>query len=191
MTLCKDKKEAQTNESLFSPHVKDTPDNLFFFTPDNLAKAQEIITHYPKGREASAVLALLDMAQRQIGGWLTSEALAYIAAFLKMPLISLYEIVRFYTLFTLKPCGQYVIQVCTTVPCWLKGADETCQVFQKDLGIFRGETTQDGMFTLKEVECLGACINAPVVHVNDKEYHNVTPERVPDLLMRLQQSQKE
>ena len=157
----------------------------FSFTKENEKKAQNALSHYPQGREASAVLALLDLAQRQIGGWLTREALLYISERLNMPLIRLYELVGFYTMFRLKPCGKYLVQVCTTTPCWLRDCGKIYETFQKELGISFGETTGNGLFTLEEVECLGACVNAPVLQINDDYYENLTPSKVCDLLKQL------
>ncbi|MBS0185348.1 MAG: NADH-quinone oxidoreductase subunit NuoE [Proteobacteria bacterium] len=157
----------------------------FCFTEENEKKAQNAISHYPQGREASAVLALLDLAQRQIGGWLTREALMYISERLNMPLVRLYEIVGFYTMFRLKPCGKYLVQICTTTPCWLRDCEKIYEAFQKELGISFGETTENGLFTLEEVECLGACVNAPVVQINDDYYEDLTSLKVDNLLKQL------
>jgi NADH-quinone oxidoreductase subunit E len=139
----------------------------FFFTPENLAAAKKIIAKYPAGKQASAVLPLLDMAQRQAGGWLPRAAIAYVAELLEMPAIRAFEVASFYTMFNLEPVGKYLVQLCRTTPCWLKGGEAIALACEEKLGIKLGETTPDGLFTLKEVECLGACVNAPVMQIND------------------------
>ncbi len=157
----------------------------FSFTKEYEEKAKKALSHYPSGREASAVLPFLDLAQRQIGGWLSPEALVYISNRLNMPLVRLYEIVGFYTMFRLKPCGKNLVQICTTTPCWLKDSEKIYETCQKELGISFGETTEDGLFTLKEVECLGACVGAPALQINDDYHENLTPKKVSDLLKQL------
>ncbi len=157
----------------------------FSFTKENEERAKEAISHYPLGREASAVLALLDLAQRQIGGWLSPESLVYISGRLKMPLVKLYEVVGFYSMFRLNPRGKNLVQICTTTPCWLRHSQKIYEAFQKGLGISYGETTRDGLFTLEEVECLGACVGAPALQINDDYYENLTPKKVEDLLNQL------
>jgi NADH-quinone oxidoreductase E subunit len=139
----------------------------FSFTASNFEKAQKTIAKYPPGRQASAVLPLLDMAQRQSGNWLPKAAMDYIASILGMSPIRVYEVATFYTMFNLAPVGQHFIQVCTTTPCWLRGSDEVMSACKNSLGIGRGETTADGKFTVVEVECLGACVNAPMAQIND------------------------
>ena len=145
----------------------------FSFDKKNLALAKKLIKQYPDKRQQSAVLPLLDMAQRQNGGWLSEQTLEYVADYLGMPYVKIIEIASFYTMFNLKPVGKYHIQVCGTTPCWLNGAEKTMNDLQKNLKIKCGQVTKDGMFSLAEVECLGACIRAPVVQVNDKYYENV------------------
>ncbi len=162
----------------------------FIFTDENLIKAQAIITHYPEKRERSAILALLDMAQRQSGGYLSHEAIEYVADFLSMPYIRAYEIATFYTMFNLKPVGKYHIQLCGTTPCWLRGAGDVMDACKKELGIQEKETTKDGIFTLSEVECIGACVNAPVVQINDDYYEDLSPEIMVDLIKKLRNGQK-
>jgi NADH-quinone oxidoreductase E subunit len=145
----------------------------FEFTPENLAKAKAEIAKYPPGREASGVLALLDLAQRQHDNWLPRAAMDYVAGLLNMPRIRVYEVATFYTMFHLRPVGSYLLQVCTTTPCWLRGSDGVVEACEKKLRIAMGETTADGKFTLIEVECLGACVNAPVIQVNDDFYEDL------------------
>ncbi len=142
----------------------------FAFTEENMAKARAHIAKYPPGRQASAVLPLLDLAQRQSGGWLPRAAMDAVAQILGMAPIRVYEVATFYTMFNLRPVGRYLLQACTTTPCWLRGSDDIVAACTRKLGIGVGESTADGLFTLVEVECLGACVNAPILQVNDDYY---------------------
>jgi NADH-quinone oxidoreductase E subunit len=155
---------------------------IFAFTPENKALAEKMIAKYPPGRQASAVLPLLDLAQRQVGGWLPRAAMDYVAASLDMAPIRVYEVATFYSMFNLKPVGKYLLQVCRTTPCWLRGADQLTETCQRKLGISLRETTPDGKFTLVEVECLGTCVNAPVVQINDDFYEDLDPAKMEKLL---------
>lgn len=157
----------------------------FEFTPENLAAANKEIAKYPEKRQASAVKALLDLAQRQNGGWVSQEIIEYVAVFLKMPFIRVQEVATFYTMFNLKPVGHYHIQVCTTTPCMLRGAEDIKEACEKHLSIQCGEVTKDGQFSMVEVECVGACVNAPVVQVNDDYFEDLTPETTVQLLNNL------
>ncbi|MBK8175816.1 MAG: NADH-quinone oxidoreductase subunit NuoE [Rhodospirillales bacterium] len=154
----------------------------FAFTPKNIEAATKIIAKYPAGRQASAVMPLLHLAQRQNGGWLTLQALDYIAAYLSMPPIRVYEVATFYTMFNLRPIGRHHVEVCTNVPCWLRGSDEIAATCKKRLGIGFGETTADGLFSLSEAECLGACVNAPMVQIGDDYYEDLTAESMEVIL---------
>ena len=145
----------------------------FEFAPENLERARGHIAKYPPGRQQSAVLPLLDLAQRQSGGWLPRAAMDYVAEMLGMPRIRVYEVATFYTMLNLRPVGRYLLQACTTTPCWLRGSDEVVEACRKKLGIGIGETTADGQFSLAEVECLGACVNAPVIQINDDFYEDL------------------
>jgi NADH-quinone oxidoreductase E subunit len=145
----------------------------FELTPENLSRAKAEIAKYPPGRQASAVLALLYLAQGQHDNWLPRAAMDYVAGLLDMPRIRVYEVATFYTMFHLRPVGRHLLQVCTTTPCWLRGSDAVVEACERKLGIAMGETTADGKFTLIEVECLGACVNAPVIQVNDDFYEDL------------------
>ncbi|HXP05179.1 MAG TPA: NADH-quinone oxidoreductase subunit NuoE [Stellaceae bacterium] len=145
----------------------------FAFTPENLEKAKYHIAKYPSGRQASAVLPLLDLAQRQSGNWLPKAAMDATARRLDMPPIRVYEVATFYTMFNLRPVGRWFLQACTTTPCWLRGADDVVAACRNKLGITPGHTSEDGQFTLVEVECLGACVNAPILQVNDDFYEDL------------------
>ena len=160
---------------------------IFAFTPDNLKRAQKIISKYPQGREQSAVLPLLDMAQRQAGNWVPRAAMDYIAGLLGIAPIRVYEVATFYTMFNLAPVGKYLVQICTTTPCWLRGSDDVVKACEHKLGIGMNETTADGLFTLKEVECLGACVNAPMVQINDDYYEDLDAASMTKLLEQFAQ----
>jgi NADH dehydrogenase (ubiquinone) flavoprotein 2 len=154
----------------------------FEFTPENLERAKAYIAKYPAGRQASAVLPLLDLAQRQMSGWLPRAAMHTVAEMLGMARIRVYEVATFYTMFNLRPVGRYLLQACTTTPCWLRGSDAVVGVCEKKLGIGIGGTTMDGLFTLVEVECLGACVNAPILQVNDDFYEDLDAASTATLL---------
>ncbi|MDP3371462.1 MAG: NADH-quinone oxidoreductase subunit NuoE [Candidatus Paracaedibacteraceae bacterium] len=161
----------------------------FSFSDTSLAKISEILTHYPAERKASAVLPLLDLAQRDSDGWLPTPAMEAVAALLEMPFIRVYEVASFYTMFNLKPVGKYHLQVCGTTPCWLRGAEDIMGACKKNLGIEKGGTTEDGLFTLSEFECLGACVNAPVVQINDDYVEDLTPDKMIEVLEKLKQGE--
>jgi NADH-quinone oxidoreductase E subunit len=144
--------------------------------------AKKIIAKYPAGRQQSAVIPLLDLAQRQHDNWLPRAAMDYIAGLLDMAPIRVYEVATFYTMFNLQPVGKWFFQVCTTTPCWLRGSDEVVKACEKKLGITFGQTTSDGQFTLREVECLGTCVNAPVIQVNDDVYEDLTAKTTEQLI---------
>jgi NADH-quinone oxidoreductase E subunit len=154
----------------------------FAFNAETEARAVKIIARYPQGRQASAVLPLLDLAQRQGGGWLSKEAIEYVAGRLSMPVIRVYEVATFYTMFNLAPVGRHVVNVCTTTPCALRGSADIVTACEKRLGIGLNETTPDGMFTLREVECLGACVNAPMAQIGDDFYEDIDPASMTRLL---------
>jgi NADH-quinone oxidoreductase subunit E len=156
----------------------------FAFTPENLEWAKAQIKKYPEGREASAVLPILWRAQEQMGGWLPEPALRYVADMLKMAYIRIYEIATFYTMFNLAPVGRYYVQVCGTTPCWLRGANEIKDTCRKLIGE-PGHVTQDGLFSWTEVECLGACVNAPMAQINKDYYEDLTPESLEWILTNL------
>ena len=159
----------------------------FSFTEQNMAKARDLIARYPPNRQASAALPLLDLAQRQHDGWLPRAAMDYVAGLLEMPRIRVYEVATFYTMYNLAPVGRHLLQVCTTTPCWLQGCDEIVAACKRRLGIGFGETTEDGKFTLREVECLGACVNAPMMQIGDDYYEDLdaaSTEAILDALAR-------
>jgi NADH-quinone oxidoreductase subunit E len=156
----------------------------FEFTRENLERAKAHIAKYPPGRQASAVLPLLWIVQEQ-HGWVPRAAMDHVAQLLEMAPIRVYEVATFYTMFNLRPVGRYLLQACTTTPCWLRGSDDVVGACEHKLGIGVGGTTPDGLFTLVEVECLGACVNAPILQVNDDFYEDLdgpTTEALLDAL---------
>ncbi len=157
----------------------------FSFNPEVLAAAEAIIAKYPEGRQASAVMPLLDLAQRQHDGWLPRAAMNYVAGMLDMAPIRVYEVATFYTMYNLSPVGENHVQVCTNLPCWLRGSSQVAEACERVLGIGMGETTEDGKFTLTEVECLGACVNAPMVQINDDYYEDLDASSTETILTEL------
>ena len=159
----------------------------FAWTAENAQKAAEIVARYPQGRQHSAVLPLLDLAQRQVGaetstqGWLPIPVMEFVAREIDMPYVRLLEVATFYTMFNLRPVGRFHVQVCGTTPCMLQGSDDVFEACYKR-GLKKGHTTQDGLFTLNEVECLGACANAPMVQINDDNFEDLTAESMGAIL---------
>jgi NADH-quinone oxidoreductase subunit E len=159
----------------------------FAWTSDNAAKAKDVIGRYPPGRQASAIIPLFDLAQRQVGaethtqGWLPIPVIEFVAAELGMPFMRAYEVATFYTMFNLAPVGRHHVQVCGTTPCMLRGSDDVIAACVAK-GMKKGATTADGLFTLNEVECLGACANAPMVQINDDNYEDLTFDSMTAIL---------
>jgi NADH-quinone oxidoreductase subunit E len=162
----------------------------FAFTAENDRQAKLLVGRYPPGRQQSAIIPLLDLAQRQVGaetetqGWLPIPVIEYVAGYLGMPYIRAYEVATFYTMFNLRPVGRFHVQVCGTTPCMLRGSDDVFAAC-KAKGMKKGQTTPDGLFTLSEVECLGACANAPMVQINDDNYEDLTFESTTAILEAL------
>ena len=156
----------------------------FKFTTENMKLAEEIISHYPKQYKKAAVIPLLDLGQRQNSGWVSISVMNYVAELLEMPPMRVYEVESFYTMFNREPVGKYFIQLCTTTPCMLGGcgSEKILETMKSHLGIDLGQTTKDKLFTLIEVECLGACANAPMAQINDDYYEDLTPETTVKLL---------
>ena len=157
----------------------------FEFSTENQKRFKDIFAKYPKGREASAMMPLLDMAQRQHDGWLPRAAMDHIAKILNIAPIRVYEVATFYTMYNLTPVGENHLQVCTNLPCWLRGSDKILSLCKTKLGIEVGETTIDGKFTLSEVECLCACVNAPMMQINDDFYEDLDEESITAILDNL------
>lgn len=158
----------------------DTPENNaqvhFDFTPENYERVAHIMGKYPDYYKQAGMIPLLDLAQRQNGGWLPLTAMQKVAAICEVAPARVYEVASFYTMFNRTPVGKYFIQLCGTTPCMICGSEDIKQTIEKHLGIKNGGTTDDGLFTLLEVECLGACANAPMVQLNDDYYECLTPE---------------
>ena len=187
------------------PHVLQEqyqPDE-FAFTRENEKQVKEILKRYPKGKQKSAVMPLLDLVQKQVevegaqanppyGGWIPTAAMDLIAEIIGEPKIKVYEVATFYSMYKLAPLGKYNIQICGTTPCWLRGAGDLKKACESHLGIKMGETTSDGMFSLEEVECLGACVNAPMIQLNKDDYfEDLTPERMIEILDLLAENRRE
>ena len=157
------------------------PDS-FAFSAENEAQIERILAKYPDERKASAVMPLLDLAQRQHDNWIPMKAIEDIASRLDMAKIRVLEVASFYTMFNLKPVGKYFLQVCGTTPCMLRGSDDVMRCIKDKLNIGSGETSEDGKFTMLEVECLGACVNAPIIQMNDDFYEDLDYETTGKLI---------
>lgn len=168
-----------------APTAKVQQPESFSFTEENMAKVKKIIAKYPEGRQLSAVLPLLDLAQRQHDNWVPQAAMEHIAEILDVAPMRVMEVATFYTMFHLVPVGRYHLQLCTTTPCWLRGSDDVVETCRKKLGIDFGQVTEDGKFSMVEVECLGACANAPILQVNDDFYEDMDAETTTKLLDQL------
>lgn len=152
------------------------------FSTEAEALVQRIIKRYPEGKQKSAILPVLHIAQAEFGGWLSAETMDYVASVLNILPIEVYEVASFYSMFNLKPVGKCVIEVCRTGPCWLMGAEDIVNYIEKKLGIKEGQTTADGMFTLKTVECLASCGTAPMMQIGETYHEFLTTEKVDDIL---------
>ena len=152
------------------------------FSDDALELISRIKKRYPEGKQKSALLPVLHLAQAEFGGWLSSETMDYVASVLNILPVEVYEVASFYSMFNLSPVGKCVIEVCRTGPCWLMGAEDLVNYLEKKLDIKVGETTADGMFTLKTVECLAACGTAPIIQVGETYHENLNIEKVDAML---------
>ncbi|MCZ6845698.1 MAG: NADH-quinone oxidoreductase subunit NuoE [Alphaproteobacteria bacterium] len=161
----------------------------FEFSEADKARCDEIVARYPDGRQQSGVIPLLDLAQRACGGWLPTAAIEHVADRLDMPNIRVLEVASFYSMFNLKPVGKNFVQLCRTTPCWLCGSDDLRQVAAEVTGCGLGETSGDGVFTVVEVECLGACCNAPMVQINDDYYEDLTADNFRTVLEALKRGE--
>ena len=162
----------------------------FEWTEDNIIKIKKIISKYPKGRKQSAVIPILDLAQRQNQGWLSKKIIENVAETLNMSFIRVMEIASFYSMFNLQPIGKNLIQICRTTPCWLRGSNKLLKVAKDFTGCQLGETSNDKLFTLVEVECLGACCNAPMVQINDDYYEDLNEQNFKELLLKIKNNEK-
>ncbi len=160
----------------------------FKFSDENMIKVHEILKKYPKGKERSAVMPLLYLAQEQNDNWIPTTAMDYVADLLSIPPMQVYEVANFYTMYNKKPVGKHLIQICRTTPCWLCGSNNIVKACKKELGIDIGETTEDGLFSIVEVECLGACTAAPMMQINDDYYENLTEDKTVEIIRSLKGS---
>lgn len=160
------------------------------FSADALALAKKIIGRYPEGKHKSALLPILHIAQAEFGGWLSAKSMDYVASLLNIEPIEVYEVASFYSMYNLKPVGKYLIEVCQTSSCWMCGAEDIVRYLEKKLQVETGQPTQDGMFQIKTVECLGSCGTAPMFQVGDKYYENLTFEKIDTILDELRAENK-
>ncbi len=152
------------------------------FSKEKLDKVNELISHYPEGKQKSAILSILHLAQQEFGGWLDVSTMDYVATLLNIQPIEVYEVATFYSMYNMKPVGKYVFEVCQTGPCMLNGSDNIIQYIKEKLNIGIGETTSDGLFTLKVVECLGACGYAPMMQLGKTYREHLTKEKIDKLI---------
>src|SRR5574343_315756 len=160
------------------------------FSKESMERGEKLISHYPAGKQKSALIPVLHIAQAEFGGWLSSATMDYVASILNIQPIEVYEVASFYTMFNLEPVGNCLIEVCRTSSCWLCGAEDIIDHLEHKLGISVGETTPDGMFTLKAVECLGSCGTAPMMQVGADYHENLTIEKVDNLLDQFKSENK-
>ena len=165
--------------------VYNISDETFNWSEDNFKKASVIIKKYPESRQQSAVIPLLDLAQRQNSGWLSKTAIEKVAENLSMSYIRVLEVATFYSMFNLEPVGENFVQICRTTPCWLRGSDKLVEVAKEVSNTKLGETSNDKKFTIVEVECLGACCNAPMVQINDDYYEDLDEDNFRKILIDL------
>ena len=170
--------------------VSNINSNTFEWSEENFSKVKTIIDKYPSGKQQSAVIPVLDLAQRQNKGCLTKNIIEKVAETLSMSFIRVMEVASFYSMFNLEPVGKNFIQICRTTPCWLRGSDKLLEVAKNVTGCNLGETSKDDKFTLVEVECLGACCNAPMIQINDDYYEDLTEENFKHLLLKLKENEK-
>tara|TARA_B100001093_G_scaffold455384_1_gene465538 strand:- start:451 stop:1056 length:606 start_codon:yes stop_codon:yes gene_type:complete len=159
----------------------DQPKN-FVFTTENLKKVEDILKRYPEKNKKSAVMPLLYLAQKQNKNWIPLAAIKYVAKYLSMPYISVYEVATFYTMYNLSPVGKHFIQVCTTTPCLIRGADKIVKICKEKISQNESEVSKDGNCSWIEVECLGACVNAPMIQINDDYYEDLNEEDTRNIL---------
>ena len=168
---------------------KDQPEN-FKFNDKNLEAAEKVISNYPKGKQQSAVMALLYIAQRQNNNWIPLSAMKYIARYLNMPYIKVYEVATFYTMYNLAPVGEYFFQVCTTTPCMLRGAYKLVDVCKSKISQNENVISKDGKISWMEVECLGACVNSPMIQINDDYFEDLDEKKLEKIIENIQHGQK-
>ena len=169
--------------------AKNQPDS-FKFNKKNLEIANKIILNYPEGKQQSAVMALLYIAQRQNNNWIPLSAMKYIAKFLDMPYIKVYEVATFYTMYNLAPVGEHLFQLCTTTPCMLRGAYKLVDVCKNKISENENEISKDGKMSWMEVECLGACVNGPMIQINDDYFEDLNEKKLEKIIEAIKENQK-
>jgi len=169
--------------------VSDTSNEIFEWSERNFSKVKIVIEKYPAGKQQSAVIPILDLAQRQNNGWLNRSAIEKVSETLSMSFIRVMEVVSFYSMFNLEPVGKNFIQICRTTPCWLRGSNKLLDVVKEVTGCNLGETSEDKKFTLVEVECLGACCNSPMVQINDDYYEDLNEDNFRKVLLKLKNNE--
>ena len=168
--------------------AKEQPEN-FKFDDKNIISAKKIISNYPEGKQQSAVMALLYIAQKQNDNWIPLAAMKYIAKFLNMPYIKVYEVATFYSMYNLSPVGKYFFQICTTTPCMLRGAYDLVDVCKKRISKNENKISQDGNTSWIEVECLGACVNAPMIQINEDYFEDLNIEKLEKIIDQIKQNE--
>ncbi len=168
----------------FKKIAKEQPDK-FEFNKKNLELAKKIISNYPEGKQQSAVMALLYISQRQNNNWVPLAAMKYIAKFLTMPYIKVYEVATFYTMYNLAPVGDYFFQICTTTPCMIRGAYKLVDVCKKKISKNESKISKNGKSSWMEVECLGACVNAPMIQINENYFEDLDPEKLEKIIDKI------
>jgi NADH-quinone oxidoreductase subunit E len=163
-------------------------ENIIAFSEEDMVEVRRMIAKYPEGRQKSALLPLLHFAQEKFNGWLSVPAMDYVASLLNIKPIEVYEVASFYTMYNLKPVGKVVLEFCRTSPCCISGAEQIIGYTERKLGIKNGETTADGMFTIKCTECLGACGYAPMMQVGERYHEFLTEEKIDELLNQFRQN---
>ena len=166
---------------------KEQPEN-FEFSDKSMKAANKIVSNYPSGKQQSAVMALLYIAQRQNDNWIPLQAMKYIAKFLDMPYIKVYEVATFYSMYNLSPVGKYFFQVCTTTPCMLRGAYDLVKVCKNKISEKENVLSEDGKISWMEVECLGACVNAPMMQVNEDYYEDLNDKKLEEIIETIYQN---
>jgi NADH-quinone oxidoreductase subunit E len=166
--------------------MKSVVQNKTEFSNNTMKQIRELVSHYPKDRQKSALIPVLHLAQEENGGWLSIPVMDYVAELLNIQPIEVYEVATFYSQFNLKPTGRYVLEVCRTGPCCIVGAEKLIDHLEKKLGVKDGETTPDGLFTIKTVECLAACGYGPVIQIGDRYYEHLNIQKTDELLEKLQ-----
>tara|TARA_X000000368_G_C22676406_1_gene556276 strand:+ start:19 stop:627 length:609 start_codon:yes stop_codon:yes gene_type:complete len=168
---------------------KEQPKN-FIFNSINSKEAEKVISNYPKGKQQSAVMALLYLVQKQNDNWIPLAAMKYVAKILDMPYIKVYEIATFYSMYNLAPVGKYFFQVCTTTPCMIRGAYKLVNICKKKISEKESKISKDGKYSWIEVECLGACVNAPMIQINEDYFEDLDPEKLEKIIDLINQNQK-